>query len=71
MAETTAESDASVGFGVLFGVIALLAAVAMAGTAYVSVLAEDGDLMQLLSGVALAAALLAGGLGIALIHVYD
>jgi len=71
MAETTAGSDASVGFGVLFGVIALLAAVAMAGTAYVAVLAEDGDLMQLLSGVALAAALLAGGLGIALIHVYD
>jgi uncharacterized protein (UPF0333 family) len=71
MAETTSESDMSVGLGLLFGFVALFAAIAMAGTSYVAMLSENGDLMQLLSGIALAVAILAGGMAVAAIHVYD
>jgi len=71
MAETTTESDMGIGLGLLFAVVAVLAALAMAGTAYVTALSESADTMQLLSGVALAVAFLAGGLSISAIHIYE
>lgn len=71
MAETTTESDMGIGLGLLFGGIAILAAAAMGGTAYATTLSENADTMQLLSGVALAVAMLAGGLSITAIHIYE
>jgi hypothetical protein len=71
MAETTAGSDMRIGLGLVLGFLALLAALAMAGTAYVAVLEEEAETMQLLSGVALAVALLAGGVAVAAIHIYE
>lgn len=71
MTETTAESDMSVGMGLLFGFVALFAAIATGGTAYVAMLSENADLMQLFSGIALAVAIVAGGLTIVAIHVYQ
>jgi len=71
MAETTSESDMSIGLGLLFGFVTLLAALATAGTAYMAALAEDGETMQLLSGVSLAAAFVAAGIAIAAIHLYE
>jgi hydrogenase/urease accessory protein HupE len=71
MAETTAGSEMKVGLGLLLGFVALLAALAMAGTAYVAVLEEEAETMQLLSGVALAVALVAGGIAVAAIHIYE
>lgn len=70
MAETANASDMGIGLGIAFSVIALLAAVAMAVTAYLSALNHDSSL-QLLSGVAIAVALIAGGLAIVAIHVFD
>ena len=71
MAETTSQSDMSIGLGLLFGFVTLLAAIATAGTAYMAALADEGETMQLLSGVSLAVALLAAGIGIAVIHLYE
>jgi apolipoprotein N-acyltransferase len=71
MTETTSESDMGIGLGLLFGVVAVLAALAMAGTAYVTALSDHAETMQLLSGVALAVAFLAGGLSISAIHLYE
>jgi len=71
MAETKTGSDMSIGLGLLLGFVALLAAVAMAGTAYIAALSEEGETMQLLSGVSLTVALLAGGIAIAAIHIYE
>ena len=70
MAETGAQTDMGVGLGIAFSVVAVLAAIAMAGTAYLSALNHD-EFLQLLSGVSVAIALLAGGLAIVAIHVFD
>ena len=71
MAETTGGSDMGIGLGLLLGLVAVLAAIAVAGTAYVSALAEEAETMQLLSGVSLAVALLAAGIAVAAIHIYE
>jgi len=71
MAETTGGSDMGIGLGLLLGLVAVLAAIAVAGTAYISALAEEAETMQLLSGVSLAVALLAAGIAVAAIHIYE
>ena len=71
MAETTGGSDMGIGLGLLLGLVAVLAAIAVAGTAYISALAEEAETMQLLSGVSLAVALLAAGVAVAAIHIYE
>ena len=70
MAETARGSDTGVGLSLLFGVVALLGALAMFGTSYVSILTDDHGL-QVLSGIALAVTLLAAGVAIAAIHLFD
>jgi hypothetical protein len=55
----------------LFGLVGVLAAVAMAVTAYLAATQEAADTLQLLSGVALAVAIIAGGLAIAAVHVFE
>jgi uncharacterized integral membrane protein len=60
-----------IGLGLLLGLVAVLAAIAVAGTAYISALAEEAETMQLLSGVSLAVALLAAGIAVAVIHIYE
>lgn len=71
MAETRSQSDMGLGFGALFVIIAAIAAVAVAVTAYQSALADNGDTLQLLSGVALTVAFVAGGIAIAAVHIFD
>lgn len=61
MTETGAESDMSIGLGVLFGTLALAGAAVM----YLGV--EN----QLYAGTGFAVAVLAGGLAIAGLHLYD
>lgn len=70
MTETTQGSDLSTGLGMLFGLVSVLAAVGVAVTAYLSAVAAEGESMQLLSGIALTIALVAGGVAIAAIHIY-
>jgi len=69
MAETVQESDMGLGVGLALGFVAVLAAIVTAITAYLSFLVESGDLLQLYSGIAVAVAMLAGGLAIVAIHV--
>jgi hypothetical protein len=70
MAQTTRGSDTGLGLSLLFGVVALLGALATFGTSYVSFLTDDHG-MQVLSGIALAATLLAAGVAVAAIHLFD
>jgi hypothetical protein len=69
MADTVQASDKSIGLTMVFGVVAVLAALAVLATSYVSMLNEDAG-MQVLSGVALAVALLAAGLAVAALHLF-
>jgi len=71
MAETTDASDMGIGLGLLFGLVAVLASMAMGGAAYVVAFSEHAETMQLLSGVALTVAMVAGGLSIVAIHIYE
>jgi 4-hydroxybenzoate polyprenyltransferase len=59
------------GLSLLFGLVGLLAAVAMAVTAYLVATKETADTLQLLSGVAFGVAILAGGLAIVAVHVFE
>jgi hypothetical protein len=59
------------GLGLLFGLVVVIASVATAGTAYSAALADNGDTLQLLSGVAMAVALIAGSIAVIAIHLYD
>ena len=70
MANTASETDLSVGLGLAFTVVALLAATGMGAASYLNVLEHDPGL-QVASGLALAAALVAGGLAITALHVYQ
>lgn len=70
MAETKSGSDLGTGVSLLFAFVAVAAAVAMAGTAYVSE-TQGSDTMQLLSGIALAVAFIAGGIAVAAIQVLE
>ncbi len=69
MADTARGSDTGVGLSLLFGVVALLGALATFGTSYVSILTHDEG-MQVLSGIALAVTLLAAGVAVAAIHLF-
>jgi hypothetical protein len=70
MTETTQRSDMATGLGMLFGFVVALAAIATAATAFVAV-TDHSDTMQILSGVGLSVAILAGGLSIVAIHVFE
>lgn len=70
MVETSATSDMSKGLVMVFGAITFLAAVGVAGSAYQSSVAANGDTMQLLSGVFMTAALLAACIAVAVVHIY-
>ena len=71
MAETKTQSDMSLGLGALFVIIAAIAAVAVGVTAYQSALADNGDSLQLLSGIALTVAFVAGAIAIAAVHIFE
>jgi hypothetical protein len=64
------ESDLQLGLGLLFGFVSILAAIGMAGTAFRAEF-QGSEEMQMLSGVALAIALLAAGIAIVAIHRFD
>jgi hypothetical protein len=74
MAETAA-SDVGVGGSLLFGLLAVLAALVTGVTAYLAALDStgmgDSDQFQLFSGVALTVALVAGGIAITVIHLRE
>lgn len=70
MGQTQSETDLQTGISLLFGVVAVLAAVATAATAY-SAEVQASDTMQLYSGIALTIALVAGGLTVAAFHIFD
>jgi hypothetical protein len=61
MANPTAETDMGLGLGLAFGLVATLAAIAM----YL------GHADQVLTGWAFAVAVVAGALGIAVLHIYE
>jgi len=69
MANVASETDMSVGLGLAFTLVALLAAAGMGAASFLDVLDHDPAL-RVLSGVALAVALVAGGLAITALHVY-
>ena len=69
MAET-AESDLELGVSLLFGFVAVVAAIATAWAAYASEV-QESDTLQLVSGVALTVALLAGGVAVAAVHLFE
>jgi len=70
MAEATQASDKSLGLSITFGVVALLATLGMLVTSYLYALNGDHQ-MQLYSGYAFAAAIVAGGLAVAVLHMFD
>jgi hypothetical protein len=70
MAEATQASDKSLGLSITFGVVATLAALAMLATSYLYALNGDHQ-MQLYSGYAFGAAIVAGGLAVAVLHMFD
>lgn len=69
MAET-AQSDLERGVSLLFGFVTLVAAIAMAWAAW-SAEIQESDSMQLISGIALTVALLAGGVAVAAVHLFE
>ena len=70
MAETKSGSDLGTGVSLFFGFVAVAAAVATASTAYLSE-SQGSDTMQLLSGIALAVALIAAGIAVVAIQVLE
>ena len=70
MAETTQSSDLGKGLVLTFSIIGALGAIAMAGSSFLS-FANHDDTMQLLSGVFLTVALLASGIAVAAVHLYE
>jgi hypothetical protein len=70
MAEATQASDKSLGLSITFGVIAVLGTLGMLATSYLYALNGDHQ-MQLYSGYAFAAAIVAGGLAVAVLHMFD
>ena len=70
MAETKQASDKSLGLSITFSVVAALATLGMLATSYLYALNGDHQ-MQLYSGYAFAVAIVAGGLAVAVIHMFD
>lgn len=71
MAESNATSDLSTGLVLLFGAVVVLASIGTGATAYISTVGDGGDAMQLYSGLLVAAAMVAGGIAVAVVHIYD
>ena len=69
MAETES-SDLGKGLVVTFSVLGALGAVAMGGSSFLA-FANHDDTLQLLSGVFLTVALLASGIAVAAVHLYE
>ena len=69
MAEYAGRSDMGVGLAFVFGGIAVLAALVTTVTSYMD--AVGGSDMQVVAGLGMAVAMLAGGLAVAAIHIYD
>ena len=69
MADTAQASDRSLGLGLTFGIIAVLATVLMGVTSYLSFLGDGGN-FQLISGLAFAAAILAAVIAVAALHMF-
>ena len=70
MTETGQASDMAKGVGLLLGGIVVLASIATAGAAYLSEV-QGSDTMQLLSGITLSVAIVAGCLAVMALHVLD
>jgi len=70
MAETHAASDLQLGVSLLLGFVVVLASITMAWAAYLSS-TQGSDTMQLLSGIGLTVALLAGTVAVVAIHVFE
>ncbi|MCU4799366.1 hypothetical protein SAMN05216559_3185 [Halomicrobium zhouii] len=72
---TTTQSDFGVGLGLLFSLVALGAAIATTVLGYNYAIAhaagEAAGTTQITAAVAFGVALLAGGLAVSAIHVYD
>lgn len=70
MAEVQRQSDMRIGLGLLFGFVVLLASIGTAATAYLSE-AQGSETMQLLSGITLTVAIVAGCLAVAAVHLFE
>ena len=72
---TTTQTDLGVGLGVLFSLVAIGAAVATTVLGYTYAInhaaGEAARATQINAGLAFALALVAGGLAVAALHVYD
>jgi len=69
MSEYDGQSDMGVGLVFVFGGVAVLGALVTTVTSYMD--AVTGSDMQVVAGLGMAVAMLAGGLAVAAIHVYD
>lgn len=70
MTETKQASDMAKGVTYVLAAVVVLAALATAGSAFLSE-TQGSDTMQLLSGIALSIAIVAGGLAVMALHVLD
>lgn len=71
MTQTAETSDMSTGLVLVFGAITVLASIAVAASAYLSTVADNGDTMQLLSGVFMTVALIGAAMAVAAVHLYQ
>ncbi len=71
MGQTTQRSDMATGLGILLGLVVVIAAIATGVAAYSSAVADNGDTMQLLSGLTMAVAMIAACVAIVALHVYE
>jgi hypothetical protein len=69
MAEHAQGSDLGIGLAYVLGAVAILAALVTTVTSYAD--ATGGGDMQLVAGLAMAVAMLAGGLAVAAIHIFE
>lgn len=70
MADTARASDRSLGLSITFGVVTVLAALAMLATSYLYAIGGDSG-MRTLSGVAFGVAMIAASLAVAAFHLFD
>lgn len=68
MADNVRASDKSLGLSLTFGLITLLATLTMLITSYPGLLTGEGT--QVISGLAFATAMIAGGLSVAAFHLF-
>jgi len=70
MATTSSKTDMSIGLGLLFSILAVVASVATAVFGY-SYALDHARALQINGGIAFGVAMLAGALAIVAIHAYD